>query len=240
VTTGTQFLGFDLDQIVIVFLAMLLGGICKGIIGIALPLIGLTVMLLALEPKLAVAMMVIPIVLTNVQLAFATGLAGAGEALSRFWLMIATAMTSIFAVSLYAARIPSDVLLIALGFVVLAFVLLNVTRWKPVHSAAPGTARQPCCGKRGRAGRRGNVGLWAATHHVPHCHWRAQAQVGDKRRCGVRLVRNAADCRILHQRPDDTTSSQPCQRLLAFRLTSACGLACGCNAPCIRTPSGRC
>jgi uncharacterized membrane protein YfcA len=132
VTTGTQFLGFDLDQIVIVFLAMLLGGICKGIIGIALPLIGLTVMLLALEPKLAVAMMVIPIVLTNVQLAFATGLAGAGEALSRFWLMIATAMTSIFAVSLYAARIPSDVLLIALGFVVLAFVLLNVTRWKPV------------------------------------------------------------------------------------------------------------
>jgi uncharacterized Tic20 family protein len=104
VTTGTQFLGFDLDQIVIVFLAMLLGGICKGIIGIALPLIGLTVMLLALEPKLAVAMMVIPIVLTNVQLAFATGLAGAGEALSRFWLMIATAMTSIFTVSLYAAR----------------------------------------------------------------------------------------------------------------------------------------
>jgi uncharacterized membrane protein YfcA len=66
ISDGTQFLGFGLNEIAIIFLAMLLGGICKGIIGIALPLIGLTVMLLALEPKLAVAMMVIPIVLTNV------------------------------------------------------------------------------------------------------------------------------------------------------------------------------
>ncbi|MDX1718325.1 MAG: TSUP family transporter, partial [Anderseniella sp.] len=130
-TAGPQVFGFGLHEIAIVILAMLLGGICKGIIGIALPLIGLTVMLLVLEPKLAVAMMVIPIVLTNVQLAFATGLAGASEALSRFWLLIATAMVSIFAVSLYAARIPADVLLIVLGFVVVAFVLLNVSRWKP-------------------------------------------------------------------------------------------------------------
>jgi uncharacterized membrane protein YfcA len=51
--------------------------------------------------------------------------------LSSFWLLIATAMVSIFAVSLYAARIPADVLLIVLGFVVLAFVLLNISRWKP-------------------------------------------------------------------------------------------------------------
>ena len=65
-TAGPQVFGFGLHEIAIVILAMLLGGICKGIIGIALPLIGLTVMLLVLEPKLAVAMMVIPIVLTNV------------------------------------------------------------------------------------------------------------------------------------------------------------------------------
>ncbi len=125
------FFGFTWLQVAMVMLAMLLGGICKGVVGIALPLVGLSVMLLVLDPKLAVATMVIPIVVTNVQLAFSAGLAGANTALNRFWLLIVVSAISIFLMSLFAASIPSDALLIVLGVVVLAFVLMNVTRWKP-------------------------------------------------------------------------------------------------------------
>jgi uncharacterized protein len=125
------FLGFSWSHVALVMLAMLLGGICKGVVGIALPLVGLSVMLLALEPKLAVALMVIPIVVTNVQMAFSSGLAGASKALSRFWLLIVVSIISIFSMSLFAAAIPSDALLVVLGLVVMVFVLLSVSRWKP-------------------------------------------------------------------------------------------------------------
>ena len=123
--------GFTWTQIATVMLAMLLGGICKGIVGIALPLVGLSVMLLTLPPKLAVATMVIPIMLTNLQLAVSAGHQGLAEAFSRVWPLMLTCVVSIFAVSLYAANWPAETILLMLGFVVLLFVAMNVSRWKP-------------------------------------------------------------------------------------------------------------
>jgi uncharacterized membrane protein YfcA len=131
VNAGDLIFGFTWAQVGAIFLAMLLGGICKGIVGIALPLVGLSVMLLAIDPKLAVAVMVIPIMVTNVQLALAGGTRGLLEAGSRFWPLMLTCIISIFTVSLYAADWPSETILLILGFVVLMFVGMNVSRWKP-------------------------------------------------------------------------------------------------------------
>ena len=130
------FFGFSAAQVAIAMLAMLLGGFCKGVVGIALPLVGLSVMLVALEPKLAVALMVIPIMVTNVQLALSGGRQGIAETVSRFWPLMLTCIVSIFTVSLIAANWPANVILLMLGCVVLLFVAMNVTRWKPAISSA--------------------------------------------------------------------------------------------------------
>jgi uncharacterized membrane protein YfcA len=131
VSLDATILGFSWIQVGAVLLAMLLGGICKGIVGIALPLVGLSVMLLALPPKLAVATMVIPILVTNIQLALSGGTQGLVEAASRFWPLMLTCIVSIFTVSLFAANWPAETILLMLGFVVLFFVAMNVSRWKP-------------------------------------------------------------------------------------------------------------
>lgn len=123
--------GFTWVQVGAVLLAMLLGGICKGIVGIALPLVGLSVMLLALEPKLAVAMMVIPIFVTNLQLATSAGLPATARVARRFWPLMLTCVISVFSFSLIAADWPANTILLILGVVVLLFVAMNVTRWKP-------------------------------------------------------------------------------------------------------------
>lgn len=131
VSADALILGFTWTQLAAVMLAMLLGGIAKGIVGIALPLVGLSVMLLALPPKLAVATMVIPIMATNVQLAASAGWHGLAEAFSRFWPLMLSCIVSIFTVSLFAAGWPAEAILLMLGFVVLLFVAMNVSRWKP-------------------------------------------------------------------------------------------------------------
>ena len=51
--------GFAPTEVLLVMLAMFLGGVCKGIIGVALPLVGISIMVTLLDPKLAVAMIII-------------------------------------------------------------------------------------------------------------------------------------------------------------------------------------
>ncbi len=119
----------------LVMLAMFVGGVCKGIIGVALPLVGISVMVTLLDPKLAVAMIVIPIFLTNLQMAGRSGVGELVTAFRRFWPLVATCFTTIFAVSLFAARLSSSVILIGLSVALLMFVMANVSPWKPTVPA---------------------------------------------------------------------------------------------------------
>lgn len=119
----------------LVMLAMFAGGVCKGIIGVALPLVGISIMVMLLDPKLAVAMIVIPIFLTNLQMACRSGIDELVEALRRFWPLVATCFTTMFAVSLFATQLSSSVIVIGLGLALLMFVTANVSPWKPAVSA---------------------------------------------------------------------------------------------------------
>lgn len=132
--------GFTYTQIVLVMLAMFVGGVCKGIIGVALPLVGISVMVMLLDPKLAVAMIVIPIFLTNLQMAMRSGVNELLEALFRFWPLIVTCFATLFTVALFATQLPSSTIVIGLGLALLVFVLANVSPWKP---AVPANVEKP-------------------------------------------------------------------------------------------------
>ena len=115
--------------------AMLVGGFCKGVIGVALPLVGISIMVTAIDARLAVAMIVIPIFVTNAQMAFRSGSGELVEAVQRFWPLIMTCFITLLTVSVYATRLSSETILIGRGAVLLLFVLANVSPWKPRISA---------------------------------------------------------------------------------------------------------
>ncbi len=122
-------------EIELVMLAMFVGGVCKGVIGVALPLVGISIMVMLLDPKLAVAMIVIPIFLTNVQMAMRSGFGELLEALNRFWPLIVTCLVSLFSVALVATQLSSAVIVTGLGLALLVFVMANVSPWKPTVPA---------------------------------------------------------------------------------------------------------
>ncbi len=116
-------------------LAMFAGGFCKGVIGVALPVVAISIMVILLDPRLAVAMIVIPILLTNVQMAGRSGFDQILEALLRFWPLIATCFATLFTVALFAAKLSSSFIVVGLGLALLIFVLANVSPWRPTVPA---------------------------------------------------------------------------------------------------------
>ena len=119
----------------LIMLAMFAGGFCKGVIGVALPVVAISIMVILLDPRLAVAMIVFPIFLTNVQMAGRSGLSEFLEALQRFWPLIATCITTLFIVALFATQLSSSFIVVGLGLALLVFVLANVSPWRPTVSA---------------------------------------------------------------------------------------------------------
>ncbi len=112
-------------------LAMFVGGICKGIIGVALPLVGISIMVMLIDVKLAVAMIVIPIVVTNMQMALRSGWPDLVEAIRRFWPLVVTCFITLLSVAVFAHRFSSSAILIGLGVALMIFVMANTSPWRP-------------------------------------------------------------------------------------------------------------
>ncbi len=78
--------GWDLYILGFVFFAMAAGGFTKGVVGIGLPLTAVSIMSFLLGPPVPVALMPIPILLTNFWQAFSGGYLM--RSLQRFWPML--------------------------------------------------------------------------------------------------------------------------------------------------------
>jgi len=78
--------GWNLYIFAFVFFAMAAGGFTKGVAGIGLPLTAVSIMSFLMEPPVPVALMPIPILLTNFWQAFSG--AYVRRSLRRFWLML--------------------------------------------------------------------------------------------------------------------------------------------------------
>jgi uncharacterized membrane protein YfcA len=84
-----------------------------------------------LDPKLAIGLIVIPVMVTNFQIAFQRGWKGFADAAMRFWPLIATCSVTLFIVALLAARLTSGFILVVIGVVLLIFVALNTLPLRP-------------------------------------------------------------------------------------------------------------
>ncbi len=114
----------DFAILATVGVAFLVGGLVKGLIGVGLPLTALTLMTQVIELRVAIPLLVVPIVATN----FFQAIRGGRfmELLRRFALLLAATCASIFAGVYILYRVDAAYLMIALGVIVTAYALINL------------------------------------------------------------------------------------------------------------------
>ena len=105
--------------------AFFCGGLVKGVVGMGLPLTSIALMTTVLDLRLAVPLLVVPILATNAMQAFRGG--HFQELVRGYWLMLVTATVGVWAGAAMLYRIELSYLLITLGMVVATYSLINLS-----------------------------------------------------------------------------------------------------------------
>ncbi len=118
--------GLDTEILLGITLALALGGLVKGMIGIGLPIVSVAVLSQFLEVPLILALMTLPIVLTNV---WQVVLAGSPmDSARRFWPLILFLMLFIFMSGLVVVRLDQQFVYSLIGLAIIVFTVMNLVR----------------------------------------------------------------------------------------------------------------
>lgn len=108
---------------------MLFGGFVKGVIGLGLPLITVSLLSLLLPVQQVVGLLALPILFSNIWQAHRAG--GVLAPIKRFWPLVLTAFVGlVFGVYLLVS-VSSQLLYAILGVVVVVSCVAMLTRWAP-------------------------------------------------------------------------------------------------------------
>lgn len=111
--------GLPTDIVTLLTLSIFAGGLAKGISGVALPIVTLSIALNFVEPRIGLTMLCFPIVVTNIWQMF-----GAGNILKpvkRFWLMGGIFLVCLYIGSRLITVVETWVLFAAIGVTALVF-----------------------------------------------------------------------------------------------------------------------
>ena len=110
--------------LVTVGVAFFCGGIVKGITGMGLPLTSIALMSIVLDLQVAIPLLIVPIIATNIMQAFQGG--HFTELMRKFWPMLLAAAVGVFAGTYALYRLDSSYLLIALVLLVFFYSINNL------------------------------------------------------------------------------------------------------------------
>ena len=113
-------------------MAFFVAGTVKGTLGLGLPITAIGLMTLFLDTRLAITMMAIPILFTNIWQIYRGGqiLATAG----RYRVFAVVLALSLFVTALFTSRVSSAFLVGLIGFAVVLFCVVNLAyRVPPLH-----------------------------------------------------------------------------------------------------------
>jgi uncharacterized membrane protein YfcA len=116
-------------QMLVIAGAFIVAGVAKGAIGMGMPPIAIGLMTFALPLDQALAIMVLPTMVTNVWQAIYGG--GFLVLLRRFSTMAATSVIALFAVAIWAGSLGSPTALAWVGVLLVIYSLAALTRWRP-------------------------------------------------------------------------------------------------------------
>lgn len=119
------------DPLLLAYLCLcfLAAGAIKGAVGMGLPTASIALLTLVLDPRQAIATLLIPMLVTN---AWQVWRMGQIRAASRRYLPFALAMgTGVWITVAYSATAPDRLLFATLALALLIFVATNANRWAP-------------------------------------------------------------------------------------------------------------
>lgn len=115
---------FEVSTIFIIFITFLVAGTVKGVIGLGLPTISLAVLTVALDLHSAMALLLVPSIVTSVWQGM-TG--GYGKMiLRRLWLFLLVATVTVWVGGIALTRVELPVLAMILGGLLIVYALLNL------------------------------------------------------------------------------------------------------------------
>lgn len=112
------------------FLVTLFAGFVKGAVGFALPLIMVSGLGVFIEPRLVVAAIILPIVVSNALQSLRGGIGAAGDAIREHAIYIAVVCAGIFLTAQLVIAIPSRAMYVALGVPVVLFSVVQLAGWR--------------------------------------------------------------------------------------------------------------
>ena len=111
--------------------AMAAGGFAKGVVGFALPLIALSVMGSFMSYDVAVALLIVPTLVSNLFQTLRNGIGPAWHSLRSFWRMNLVLVVMISLSAQLVVALPDWMLFAILGVMVTAFGVSQLMGWKP-------------------------------------------------------------------------------------------------------------
>ncbi|MCL3883703.1 sulfite exporter TauE/SafE family protein [Marivita sp. GX14005] len=103
---------------------LLVAGAIKGMVGIGLPAASISLLTLAVEPRVAIALVLLPMVVSNGWQVWQMG--GIGLALRRYWLFAAVLAGVILLTVALSATVPDRVIFLATGLSIVLFSAVNL------------------------------------------------------------------------------------------------------------------
>lgn len=110
----------------------LLGGFVKGAVGFALPLVAVTISASVLPAQVAVGILIVPLMLTNLWQAFRQGVGPLLETAKRFWLMNLLVVVVIWFSAALLPHLDERAFFAILGVGVSLFAGVQLLGWRPV------------------------------------------------------------------------------------------------------------
>ena len=108
---------------------MLFGGFVKGVIGLGLPLITVSLLSLLLPVQQVVGLLALPILFSNAWQAHRAG--GIAQPIRRFWPLVLTAFVGVVAGVYLLVSVSQDLLYVILGIIVVLSCTVMLTKWAP-------------------------------------------------------------------------------------------------------------
>lgn len=109
--------------LVIIAAGVLLGGLVKGVVGIGLPIVSVAVLSSVIDARLALGIIMFPIVSTNLWQMLRAG--RPLEVVRRFWPLIASMLICIWIGTSLVVRLPAEALYGLIGVAVVAFTSIS-------------------------------------------------------------------------------------------------------------------
>jgi uncharacterized membrane protein YfcA len=119
------------------FLSLLAGGAVKGLVGLGLPVVGMPLLTLSLDLKTAIAVLVVPLIVSNLSQCFEGGLFW--PTLRRFWPTLAALFVSAALSTRVLMALPERTLFTVAGIAII--ILPLITYFRPGLRVGPALER---------------------------------------------------------------------------------------------------